>query len=65
MLIHHSPAPFYSLSFSQNPNWSSFYPSGPEIDAYANNVVDKHGLRDHISLNTEVISCQWDDKSHH
>ncbi|KAH7247707.1 hypothetical protein B0J15DRAFT_514491 [Fusarium solani] len=57
------PAPFYSLSFSQNPNWSSFYPSGPEIDAYANNVVDKHGLRDHISLNTAVISCQWDDNA--
>ncbi|RKL20892.1 hypothetical protein BFJ72_g14985 [Fusarium proliferatum] len=54
------PAVFYSFSFRQNPNWTTFYPSGPEIRAYLNSVVDEYDLRPKISLNTEVRACEWD-----
>ncbi|KAH7160401.1 hypothetical protein B0J13DRAFT_644019 [Dactylonectria estremocensis] len=57
------PAVFYSFSFRQNPNWTTFYPSGPEIRAYLNSVVDEYGLRPKISLNTEVRACEWDARN--
>lgn len=60
MLTLCSPAVFYSFSFRQNPNWTTFYPSGHEIRAYLNSVVDEYGLRPKISLNTEVRAREWD-----
>ncbi|KAK1238247.1 hypothetical protein MKX08_002826 [Trichoderma sp. CBMAI-0020] len=55
------PAIFYSFSFYQNPNWSSFFPSGEEILRYQQSVVEKFELIDKIQLNPDVEHCQWDD----
>jgi cation diffusion facilitator CzcD-associated flavoprotein CzcO len=56
-----SPAIFYSFSFHQNPNWSSFFPSGEEILRYQQSVVEKYELIDKIQLNSDVEHCQWDN----
>jgi predicted flavoprotein YhiN len=53
------PAAFYSFSFSQNPNWTVFYPPGPEIYDYLQDVCDKFGLTDKIELDTEVLGAKW------
>jgi len=53
------PAAFYSFSFSKNPRWTTFYPSGREIYDYLQDVSDKYKLTDKIQLNTAVDSCRW------
>ncbi|KAF3067905.1 Baeyer-Villiger monooxygenase [Trichoderma lentiforme] len=55
------PAIFYSFSFHQNPNWSSFFPNGEEILRYQQSIVEKYQLIDKIQLNSDVVHCQWDD----
>ncbi|KAF4632931.1 hypothetical protein G7Y89_g5190 [Cudoniella acicularis] len=53
------PAVFYSFSFCQNPNWTTFYPKGHEIAKYLQDACNKYGLIDKIQLNTEVRECKW------
>lgn len=53
------PAVFYSFSFAPNPNWTTFYPTGPEIYKYFEDVCNKAGITDKIQLNTDVTECQW------
>jgi cation diffusion facilitator CzcD-associated flavoprotein CzcO len=53
------PTAWYSISFEQKSDWSTFYPEGPEIFEYANSVIDKYGFRSSISLNTEVVRAVW------
>jgi NAD(P)-binding Rossmann-like domain len=53
------PAAFYSFSFAPNPKWTSFYPPGPQIYEYLQDVCDKFGLTDKIELNTDVIGAKW------
>lgn len=57
----YSPAIFYSFSFYQNSNWSSFFHSEEEILRYQQSVVEKYELIDKIQLNSDVEHCQWDD----
>lgn len=44
-------------------DWTSKYPSQPEILNYLNYVTDKLDLRKDISFNTEVKSAQYNDES--
>jgi NAD(P)-binding Rossmann-like domain len=53
------PATFYSFSFSPNPKWTAFYPPGPEIYHYFQDVCTKFGLTDKIELDTEVLGARW------
>jgi cation diffusion facilitator CzcD-associated flavoprotein CzcO len=53
------PAPFYSFSFCQNPNWTSFHPPGPEIVQYYHDVCQKYKITDKFELNTDVEQCRW------
>jgi cation diffusion facilitator CzcD-associated flavoprotein CzcO len=55
------PSHLYSLSFSQNPDWSRSYPAQPEIEEYLERVTDDLGLRRRITFGTEVTSMRWDD----
>lgn len=52
---------FYSFSFEQNPNWSTYTPQGPEMRDYLIDVSRKYGLRDHIRFNTTVESMRWNE----
>jgi 4-hydroxyacetophenone monooxygenase len=51
---------FYSFSFAQNPNWSTYTPKGPEMRDYLIDVSHRYNLRPHIRFNTAVISMRWD-----
>lgn len=53
------PAPFYSFSFAQNPNWTSFHPSGREIVQYYHDVCHRYRITDKIELNTDIEQCRW------
>lgn len=53
------PAAFYSFSFAQNPNWTSFHPPGPEIVQYYHDVCQKYQITDKFELNTDIEQCRW------
>lgn len=53
------PAIFYSFSFCPNHEWSSFFPSGPEIVRYMQGVCEKYEIVDKIQLNSSVKECVW------
>ncbi|MFF9542477.1 flavin-containing monooxygenase [Streptomyces albidoflavus] len=57
-----TPSHFYSYSFELNPEWSKFYPAGPEYLRYLHHVADKYGIRPHIALRTRVLGCEWLDE---
>ena len=54
-----TPSHYYSYSFALNPNWSRYYPTGPEYQNYLLDVVDEYRLRDHIRFGTRVRSATW------
>jgi cation diffusion facilitator CzcD-associated flavoprotein CzcO len=53
------PSNLYSFSWEPNPNWSHFYSRQSEIFKYIQHCADKYKVRNHIQLNTEVISANW------
>jgi cation diffusion facilitator CzcD-associated flavoprotein CzcO len=55
------PSLLYSFSFVQNPSWSRAYPSGGEICAHIEDMVDTHGLRPRIRFNTEINGLSFDE----
>ena len=50
----------YSFSFEQKNDWSRPFAGQAEILEYLNLIADKYDLREHILLETEVASAQWD-----
>ncbi len=56
-----TPSAYYSLSREVNPDWSSYYPTGAEYQAYLVALADKHDLRRHIRFGTEVEALWWDE----
>ncbi|KAF2706664.1 FAD/NAD(P)-binding domain-containing protein [Pleomassaria siparia CBS 279.74] len=53
------PAAFYSFSFAQNPNWTSFHPAGREIVQYYHDVCQSYKITDKFELNTDITQCTW------
>ncbi|KAA0107695.1 NAD(P)/FAD-dependent oxidoreductase [Mycolicibacterium sp. P1-5] len=49
----------YSYSFDLNSDWSRLWPGQPELLEYFERSTDRHGLRRHLRLNTEIASAQW------
>jgi cation diffusion facilitator CzcD-associated flavoprotein CzcO len=58
------PSFSYQFSFDQRPDWSRTYAPGDELKAYAEHLVDRHGLRSRIRLGTAVTGAAWDDGDH-
>ena len=58
------PSLEYSYSFSeelqQEWQWTEVHAGQPEIERYANHVVDRFDLRKDIQFNTEVASAHYD-----
>lgn len=59
------PAHCYTYSFAPHAEWSAFYASGPEIQAYFQKVIDDHQVRRFIETNSEVTRCEWIDGKWH
>ncbi|KAL4865917.1 hypothetical protein BDV12DRAFT_199685 [Aspergillus spectabilis] len=55
------PAHIYAFPFDPNPNWTKFYSSGPEIQAYIKSTVAKWSLDRDIHLNTKVTAARWNE----
>jgi cation diffusion facilitator CzcD-associated flavoprotein CzcO len=55
------PAHLYTYSFEPNPDWSSTFASGPEIQRYFERVVDKYDVRPAIRFNEAVDVCEFID----
>ncbi|KAK0481439.1 FAD/NAD-binding domain-containing protein [Armillaria novae-zelandiae] len=55
------PSHSYQLTFEENPNWSSFYASGPEILAYLESIVDKYKLRPYIKLQHRMTKARYSE----
>ncbi|ALI26716.1 Cyclohexanone monooxygenase [Mycolicibacterium fortuitum] len=55
------PSFSYQFSFEQSRKWSRTYAPGNELRAYADNCVDKYGLRPRIRFNTTVARAVFDD----
>ncbi|KAG7452053.1 FAD/NAD-binding domain-containing protein [Guyanagaster necrorhizus] len=55
------PSHCYQLTFEENPNWSSFYASGPEIRAYLEAVVDKYKLMPYIRTQHRMTKARYSE----
>ncbi|HTQ69289.1 MAG TPA: NAD(P)/FAD-dependent oxidoreductase [Solirubrobacteraceae bacterium] len=55
------PSFSYQFSFEKRSDWSRVYAPGRELKAYAEDCVDKYGVRDRIRLNTKVTGANFDE----
>jgi cation diffusion facilitator CzcD-associated flavoprotein CzcO len=51
----------YQFSFAPSLAWNYVYPRQAEIKAYAEELVDRFGLRPHLRLGDEAASATWDE----
>ena len=56
------PSRLYSLTFAPNPAWTRRFAPGEEIQAYAEQIVDRFGLREHLRFDAEVERATWNDE---
>jgi len=56
------PAHAYTFPFEGNPDWSHFYATGPEIQAYIKATSVKYNLEKHVQCNSKVLETVWDDQ---
>ncbi len=56
------PSFSYQFSFEQRSDWSRVYASGRELKAYAEDCVEKYGLRSRIRLSTSVAGAEFDER---
>jgi 4-hydroxyacetophenone monooxygenase len=54
---------FYCYSFEPSDHWTEFFAQQPELQAYFEAVMDRHGVRPHVRWETEVVAAAWDDDS--
>jgi len=55
------PSYLYSFSFEQKNDWPHPYGAQPEIRAYLEQCVERHGLTPHLRLGTRVEAAHWDE----
>lgn len=53
------PSRFYQFTFAPNPNWSSFFSPGREINAYFAGLATAHKLTDRTRYGTEVARAEF------
>ncbi|MBH0779248.1 NAD(P)/FAD-dependent oxidoreductase [Nocardia sp. NEAU-351] len=58
------PSFSYQFSFDQRADWSRVYAPGRELKVYADDLVDKYGVRPRLRLNSEVTACVFDSERH-
>jgi 4-hydroxyacetophenone monooxygenase len=52
---------FYCYSFEPSDAWTEFFARQPELQAYFEAVMDKHGIEPSVRWGTEVLGAIWDD----
>jgi 4-hydroxyacetophenone monooxygenase len=56
-----TPSHFYSFSFDQKHDWTTFFPKRDEMYGYFRQLADKHDLRSNIRFKTEVVDAVFDE----
>ncbi|ORY90734.1 hypothetical protein BCR35DRAFT_323518 [Leucosporidium creatinivorum] len=56
------PSQVYSYSFAPNPDWSHFYSSSAEIQAYFEGVAIRYGVPKYVKLEHKVVSAIWNEQ---
>ena len=54
------PSQIYQFSFATKPDWPRVFATQPQIQGYMRDVVDRSGLREHLTLGTEVRAARFD-----
>lgn len=52
---------FYCFSFEPSDHWTEYFAQQPEILAYFEAVMRKHGIEEHVRWDTEVTAATWDE----
>lgn len=55
------PSFIYSFSYAQKGDWSRLFAPGAELQHYAEEIVDDHGLRPKLRLSTWVREARFDE----
>ena len=55
------PSFSYQFSFETRGDWSRVYAPGAELRSYANDCVDRYGVRDRIRFGTRVTAARFDE----
>ncbi len=55
------PSQIYQFAFAPKPDWEKIWATGPQIQQYLRDVVDRLGLAGRIRCNTEVLAAEFDD----
>lgn len=59
------PSHLYRFSFAPNPDWTSHYSPGPEIQAYVRGVARDFGIEPYIRYDSEVEAAVFEDGRWH
>jgi 4-hydroxyacetophenone monooxygenase len=54
---------FYCYSFEPSDHWTEYFAQQPELQAYFQGVMEKHGIEPHVRFETEVLGAAWDDEA--
>ncbi|KAL5320140.1 hypothetical protein ACEPPN_010941 [Leptodophora sp. 'Broadleaf-Isolate-01'] len=54
------PAHIYTFLFEPNPDWTSFFATGPEIWRYIKRTSDKYDLARQVQFNSRLVESVWD-----
>ncbi|WP_324192655.1 NAD(P)/FAD-dependent oxidoreductase [Nocardia transvalensis] len=60
-LVCDVPSRYYQFTFAMNPEWSSLYSPGTEIQRYLAHTARAHGLAPHTRFHTEVVGAEFAD----
>ncbi len=52
---------FYCYSFEPSDQWTEFFAQQPELHAYFERVMTRHGIEPHVRWETEVLGAGWND----
>lgn len=55
------PSFSYQFSFEKRASWTRTYAKGRELKAYAEDCVDKYGLRPYIRFDTSITAADYDE----
>ncbi|KAJ5560611.1 hypothetical protein N7513_003010 [Penicillium frequentans] len=55
------PAHNYQFSFEPKPDWSNYYATSEQIQAYMSQVARKYRCEEYIKYSHEIIGARWDD----
>ncbi|WP_197383371.1 flavin-containing monooxygenase [Mycolicibacterium mengxianglii] len=54
---------FYCYSFEPDDHWTEFFAQQPELQAYFQAVMDKHGVTPNVRFQTQVTRADWDEQA--